>query len=209
MTHDQIIAKVRSIMNETGQDEGFSLLSEDTVKLDDYIKSCIPDAVNLVVLGSPIRCVNKKAYSPTTINNNGDGTGYVVLPKDYISLIAFKMSVWNKVVVKAESVNSKAYAAQCNKVTRAGKNKPVCILNNVADDKIIEYYSIGLTDTPVVDLFLYEAKYTPESGLNLEESDPIALAVCYMCTSLVYTIFENNTTAKEMKATALSLIPQQ
>lgn len=208
MTQDQIIAKVRSIMNETGADESLSLLSEDTVKLDEYIKSCIPDSVNLVVISSPVRCVNKKAYSPTTITNNGDGTGYVVLPTDYISLIAFKMSVWNKVVVKAATLDSQAYAAQRNPITRSGKNKPICVLNYIAGGRVLEYYSIGPTETPSVSMFLYEAKYDPTTGIDLNENDPIAIAVCYMCASLVYAIFENNNTAKEMKTMALSLIPQ-
>lgn len=209
MTQDQIITKVRSIMNEAGADETLSLLSEDTVKLDEYIKSCIPDAVNLVVINSPFRCVNKKAYTPAQIHNNGDGTGYVDLPTDYISLIAFKMTAWKKTVVKAAPANSLVYAAQCNPVTRAGKNKPVCVINYVSGDRVLEYYSIGISDTPAVSLFLYEAKYDSTAGLNLEENDPIAIAVCYMCASLVYSIFENSNTAKEMKLNALSLIPQQ
>ena len=35
-------------MNEIGEEENLSLLSEDTVKLAEYIESVIPDAINLI-----------------------------------------------------------------------------------------------------------------------------------------------------------------
>ena len=60
MTEQEIIKKVRVIMNEAGEEAKLSLLSEDTVNLDEYIKSSIPDAVNIVIANSPVRCVNKK-----------------------------------------------------------------------------------------------------------------------------------------------------
>ena len=49
MIETEIISKVRSIMNEIGDEDSLTLLSEDTVKLDEYIKSVIPDAVNIVI----------------------------------------------------------------------------------------------------------------------------------------------------------------
>ena len=39
MTETEIISKVRAIMNEIGEEASLSLLSEDTVKMDEYIKA--------------------------------------------------------------------------------------------------------------------------------------------------------------------------
>lgn len=60
MTEQEIISKVKAILNEIGEEETLSLLSEDTVKIEEYIKVVIPDAVSLVQMNSPVRCVNKK-----------------------------------------------------------------------------------------------------------------------------------------------------
>ena len=54
MTVQEITTKVRAIMNEAGSEETFSLLSEDTVKLSEYIENVIQgkqdakDAVNVL-----------------------------------------------------------------------------------------------------------------------------------------------------------------
>lgn len=47
MTETEIIAKVRTLMNESGGEDAGELLTDDTLKLDDYIVSVIPDAVAL------------------------------------------------------------------------------------------------------------------------------------------------------------------
>ena len=39
MTLAEVKLKIRTILNETGSEDSFSLISVDTVKLDDYIKS--------------------------------------------------------------------------------------------------------------------------------------------------------------------------
>ena len=62
MTAQDITTKVRAIMNEAGAEETLTLLSEDTVKLDTYIESVIPDASNLILSVSPVRYINTKAH---------------------------------------------------------------------------------------------------------------------------------------------------
>lgn len=207
ISQEDIVSKVRSIMNEIGEDANTSLLEEDTIKIDEYIKSCIPEAVALVIQNSPNRCVNPKSSSSPSVTNNNDGTGSIVLPDDFISLIAFKMNGWKRIVSKAFDMDSEVYKAQGNPATRAGKFKPVCILAyNDSGKRTLEYYSIGSGETPRVEMFVYEAKYKEGDNLNMDEGNPLFGAVCYMCASLVYSIFENPNTAKEMQTTAINLI---
>lgn len=207
VTKEDIISKVRSIMNEIGEDANTSLLDEDTIKIDEYIKSCIPEAVNLVIHSSPSKCVNPKSSSSSDIQKNADGTGSVVLPTDFVKLIAFKMNGWKRIVTTAYPANSEQYKAQCNPLTRAGKSKPVCIINsNKQGARVLEYYSLSKTDTPTIDMFVYEAAYDEAEGLNMEKSDQMFGAVCYMTASLVYNIFENAATSEQMQKVALNLI---
>lgn len=203
---EDIVSKVRSIMNEIGEDANTSLLEEDTIKIDEYIKSCIPEAVSLVVQNSPNRCVNPKSSSALAIGNS-DGTGYIELPSDYIALVAFKMIGWKRIVSKTHGADSEVYKAQNNPATRAGKCKPVCVETyDYTGKHIMEYYSVGSTDEHTVEMFVYESKFDESVGLNIEIGNPLFGAVCYMCASLVYSIFENQPTAKEMQTIAINLI---
>lgn len=209
MTQNEIIAKVRLIMNEAGENQVLSLLNEDSIKLDEYIKGCIPDAVNIIASNSNYLCVNKKSktdFADSEIKNNEDGSGYIILPKDYISLVAIRMNGWSRIVVKAANEGSELAIAQHNKYTRAGKCKPVCVLTkNESGESVLEFYSVE--GIPKVSLFLYEAKYIDAIPGGAEE--PISVAVCYMCASLVYSIFENKDTAAQMKNIAVELIPKE
>lgn len=207
MTEQEIIKKVRVIMNEAGEEVKLSLLSEDTVNLDEYIKSSIPDAVNIVIANSPVRCVNKKQSAQKAVST-GSGSGYVILPDDFITLIAFKLNGWKRMVSVLYPITSEEYKVQCNEYTRSGVNKPMCFLNyNSSGQKILEYYSSGIT-SPIIDTFVYEGEYRSDEGISLSANDPLAQSICYMCASLVYSIFENEKTAKEMQTISLNLIPK-
>lgn len=209
MTEQEIVDKVKAIMNEIGEEENLSLLSEDTVKIEEYIKSAIPDAVALVQLNSPVRCVNKKMGAVNSGNADSSGKCVVALPADYVTLIAIKLSEWKRACVTAYAMSSEEYKRQCNPYTKAGSNKPVCVLGySNTGAKELWLYSVKESGNFNVELFVYESKYDSTQGLDLENNDPIAISVCYMTASLVYSYFENKPTADEMKAVALSYIPQ-
>lgn len=209
MTEQEIITKVRAIMNEAGEEAKLSLLSEDTVKLDEYIKSAIPDAVNIIIANSPVRCVNKKLGPTSGVVSGDNGREYIILPDDYVSLIAFKLSGWKRMVAVLYPITSEEYKIQSNEFTRSGTHKPMCFLNySKTGQRILEYYAIGTANPTVVDTFVYEGKYESEEGIDLSTNDPLAIAICYMCASLVYSIFENEKTAKEMQIISLNLIPK-
>lgn len=209
MTEQEIVNKVRAIMNETGEEAKLSLLSEDTVKLDEYIKSVIPDAVNIIITNSLVRCVNKKSGEASVAVSRENGMGYIILPDDYVSLIAFKLSGWKRMVAILYPITSEEYKAQRNEFTRSGIRKPMCFLNcNEIGQRILEYYAIGTPNPATVETFVYEGKYNSDEGIDLSANDSLAIAVCYMCASLVCSIFENEKTAKEMQTISLNLIPK-
>lgn len=209
MTEQEIIKKVRTIMNETGEDTNLSLLEEDTIKLDEYIKSVIAEAINIIISNSPVRCVNKKSGNNLTINKTDNDSGYINLPNDYISLIAFKITGWKRISVNVYNPDSEEYKAQCNDFTRAGIYKPICISNYKNGERILEYYAVGTDPNPSIETFIYEAQYDRTVGLNLNMNDPLVDSICYMCASLVYSIFENEKTAKEMQTISINLIPKK
>lgn len=207
MTEQEIISKVRNIMNEEGSESSLSMLSEDTLKIDDYIKNAIADAVNIVALNSPVRCVNMKDGASSTLTSGVNGNGGVItLPADFVSLIALKLQNWKKIVCKALSVSSEEYKCETNEYTRGGANNPMVFESYSSAGKVLEYFTIGSGTS--ISVFKYEARYNATDGLNLDKNDPLAIAVCYMIASLVYSRFENPNTAKQMQTISLNLIPK-
>ena len=201
MTEQEIVSRVREIMNEKGEEQSLSLLSEDTLKLDDYIKAVIADAVSFVQSNSHVRCVNKKSFSfpegstPTTISS-------IAVPSDFVSLIAVKLSGWKKTCVALYTMESEEYKRQCNQYTKAGNNKPVCVMGYDNGSQALLFFPSSTS----LDMLVYEAQYT--EGLSLSSNDPLVSAICYKAASLVYTIFENKSTAQSMHDIAVSYIPQ-
>lgn len=194
-------------MNEVSSDEELHLLSEDTIKLEEYIRACIPDAVNMVVEVAPLNLLNPTVAGSIAIANT-NGVGSIVLPADFFRLVAVKLSTWKRSVSRAYPFGGVDYAIQHNACTRAGANKPVCVFSyNSSGKSILECFPGEGT----VELFLY-AKTSTSSGdtvTGLETpKEELFPAICYVCASLVYNIFENPTTADRIKAIALELIPK-
>lgn len=205
VTKDEIISKVKSIMNEIGEETNSSLLDEDTIKIDQYIESCIGDALAMIVLKSAIP-VNPKKGTSSPVKND-DGTGYIVLPDDFLKLIAFRMEGWKRTVSEAFPLESEQAKQQSNECTRGGNNKPVCILSYSPEGKkTLEYYSVGTDSNHTVSVFVYEASYDPSSGINMKSSDAVFYALCYMTAGLVYSIFENQATASEMQTISINYL---
>ena len=70
MTLAEVKLKIRTILNETGSEDSFSLISVDTVKLDDYIESVIPDAVRFVTSQNiPDLYLPVESVSSATVNS--------------------------------------------------------------------------------------------------------------------------------------------
>ncbi len=195
MTEAEIVSKVRAIMNEIGEEQSLTLLSEDTLKLDDYIISALPDAVSFVQTKSS-RCVNKKDIS----YNGGGKISSIAIPDDFVSLIAVKLNTWKKTCVALYTMNDEEYKRQCNDYTKSGVNKPVVVMG--FNDTEQSFLLFPAADS--IDIFAYEAQYT--GTLSLEAEDSLAIAICYKAASLVYAIFENKNQAQVMNELAISYI---
>lgn len=202
MTEQDIIHKVRVILNEAGEESSLSLLSEDTVKLSDYIKNSIGDAVTLVQQHAGPMSVNKKSVdAPASVS---DGVGSIDLPADYVGLISVKMAKWKRPCSVVMSTESEEFKQQCNPCTCTGVYKPMCFYAVDGKGKKLLLYP-GITGDDL-SYFVYEAGYSSSDGLSLDANDPLALAVCYMTASLVYLLFENKPSSDNMAQIAAQYI---
>lgn len=189
MTEDEVVEKVRKIMNEAGSDETLLLLSDDTVKLDVYIKSVIPDAIHVIQSAAPLRFLDLKNYTGTIEN------GIIPFPSDCVRIVSIKLSEWKRSVSIVYEENSEEYKIQHNEITTAGINKPKCVFSN----QTIECFPAG-----ELDYFTYVGSQDITSFTGI-----LAEAICYYCANLVYKIFEMPQQGEAMKAIAIELIPKE
>ena len=81
---DELVRRVRRLVNEAEEDASLSLVSEDTRSIDTHILRLLPQAVALAQRnkGKGVGCVNPRSVSPqdVVIADNGDGGGALSLP---------------------------------------------------------------------------------------------------------------------------------
>lgn len=197
------IKKVRIVMNEAGTEESLNLLSEDTLKLDEYIEGVLSDAINLILTIAPSQHLNVTSATSVSVQNK-DNVGVAVPPSDYLRLIALKMSGWKRAVHTIAPIGSDEYNIQHNPATRSGANKPSCVLAYSSAGLVIECFPFSGT----LEFFHYvkSADGEADKGLGILKKTLLP-AVHYMCAALVYEIFDLAHISDRLKNIAFSLIP--
>jgi hypothetical protein len=187
MTHEDIVQKVRDILNEHGGDDAISI-STDRVLLKEYIESAIPDAV--IMLAQKGYRVNVKTL------NNVDFEDDVIFEDDFVSLILVRSAQWKKVVTKLTDMNSPEYVMAQNEFTRPGEHSPIVFWDGAY------LYSIpGAGSEAVV---VYNAKYDANDGIAAEPKE--ATAVCYMTAALVLGMFGDDQGKQRLSDIATNML---
>ena len=207
ITTDELVKKVRLLVNEPDNDATLNLLSEDTRSIDCTIKGLLGDAVLFVQQHKDRGAVNPKGYEPATssLTDNGDGTGEILLPADFVDLLQLQLEGWERACTQLFPALSPVALAQSNVNTRGGCSRPVCVEGVNADGcPVLRYYSLPAGTAPVVQSFVYEASFDEAKGLNIRPSNPLVQAVVYECAALLYNVFEKSAAANAFMALALS-----
>lgn len=209
MKSDELLHKVRLVINEVADDGDVSLLSVDTRSLNDSIMELLPRAVLFIQKnkGADAGRVNTREVTPATIAIVADGTGggELPLPDDFVGLVSVQLNGWQSPVHSLHSHNSREAQWQQNEYTRAGCCRPVCI----------EAFSSGggrsallfpLPDGEGAKLkhLVYEAAFDATDGLKGYDTWMVD-AVVYECASLLYTMFERYDAANAMLSLALAV----
>lgn len=203
MDKQSVISKTRTIMNETGANETLALLSEDTVKLDQYIEAVIPDAINMLSAMEnidPMMLPLGSGGSASTSN----GCSVISIPDDYIRFGAVRLSGWKREAQTCFPYGGEEYKIQHNDVTRSGVSKPSCVYAFSSSGRCIECFPSGSL------LYFKYVKRTDSNDVSTALSgmdSRLSGALCYVCAHLVYNIFEMPEQGKRMLEIALSTIP--
>ena len=181
---NEIITKVKDILNEHGGDDAISIAT-DRVLLDEYIKSAIPDAV--VMLGTKGYRVNVKNWTTLT-----DGK---LSTDGMIGLLCLKLNTWKMPLSKITKIGEPEYIIAMNKHTAPGVNRPICYrLGN---------YIIPLPVGTGIEIGEYNAVY---DGKEISADDDTATAVCYMTAALVLGMFGDDAGKQRLSDIATNIL---
>ncbi len=178
-----IIKDTRIALDQNMTSERLVDISDiDTLSLNDIIKSKVVEAVTRVHSQAPI-------YLLDSGNNFGDAiywkelnSGWVLLPDDFMRLIVFRMSDWERDVYHAIAEDDPEYEKQSSrfKGIRGTPQKPVCAIVVRPEGRVLEFYSCKNHEALVS-----KAVYLPYPYID----DNNGINICKKCyTSVIYTI---------------------
>lgn len=204
---DELVRRVRRLLNEAEEDVSLSLVSEDTRSIDSHILRLLPQAVALAQRnkGKGVGYVNPRSVGPqdVVIADNGDGSGTLSLPADFVSLVSLQLDGWRRPCTVFHASGSAEALAQGNRHTRAGMCRPVCVEGNSADGARVALL-YPLPQGGGLEHLVYEASF--DAGQGLVGGDAVLEdAVAYYCAALLYNVFERGDHATAFLSLATSL----
>ena len=122
MTREDIIKKVKNLIEE------ITPFDNDEVASESLIDELLNDSDTEIRRKLPIHLIRPTILDTSSIVNNGDGTGYINLPDDFLRLHSFKMSEWARSICEAISEANPKYNLQKSTITRGGTIKPVVVI---------------------------------------------------------------------------------
>lgn len=179
----------------------------DTLSLNEIIRSKIEEAVRRVETTAPTFLLEEGHEFGDAVYWETNGSGWVLLPDDFMRLIAFRMSDWERTCYNAISVDDPLYDLQSSryKGVRGSVQKPVCAVVNRAEGKALEFYSCDSEEACVKRAtYLPYPKIDDEDGIDISER--CYTAVVYTTAALVLTAYGANDRAEQLNALAKSIM---
>lgn len=204
-----IEAAVRNVLDRNM--ESAQLISDgdvDTLAQDDIIRSSIPRAARNVEMIAPVNFLEQGHDIGGGLYWNADGkTGWVLLPDDFMRLIVFEMSDWERAVYEPITPDSPLYAQQKSRWggIRGNTEKPVCALCTRPEGRVLEFYSCKSDEAYMTrGTYIPYPKEDAHGGIDL--SPRCYDAVVYEAASLVAATLGDTTQAAVMRSEARKLL---
>ena len=138
----------------------------DTLMLDDIIRSKIVESVRRTITNAPIHLLDGGVPFGDAVYWRNQYSGWVMLPEDFMRLIIFKMSDWERPVYEPITAGDPQYQLQFSryKGLRGNPQKPVVAIVSRTEGRVLELYSCK-DDTATVEQALYiPSPYIDEDG---------------------------------------------
>ena len=158
----------------------------ESLELQAMIRGRMCEAVRYVHTHAPYyRLESGKNFCDNICWHENETSGYTLLPLDFMRLVVFEMSDWERCVTTSHLMDSTVYSLQRNryKGLRGNVQHPVCILGFRAEGQVLEFYSCKSQDATVVRA-VYLPYPTVENG-GIDISSQCYDAFLYYLSGLV------------------------
>lgn len=195
-----IIARVKSCMEELTPEWTGAMERTEGVSIDRYIDGVIEEQLRLLFMTAPMKLLTpvemKSAVVPAV---RSDGTGRIILDATVLRPLLLKMEGWSVPVTRFIDENHPLYELQFNRYTRGGTSRPVAIwIKGVGDESYIDYFSLSkLLAIHTIESLL--CVLHPAVGAESYAMHPFIYDdLCYRCAAAVYDIMGNHPMAEVM-----------
>lgn len=186
---DRIQEDVRTCLDRNKVDTSLIVDGdEDTLSLNDIIVSKVVEAVERVESEAPYYLL-EQGYNfdneSEAVYWEDQGSGWVLLPEDFMRLVVFEMSDWERPVYVPITPADPKYARQhCRiKALRGTAQRPVCAIAVRPEGRVLEFWSCKSEDA-----VLSRAVYIPQPKIDehggVDISERCYTAVVYTCAAL-------------------------
>ncbi len=171
---DEMAKAVRVAIDMNKGDEPLFMEGDtDTLTLDEIIYAKLADAVRMVETEAPaIMLESGHDFGSNYVFIGEDGKGFIVLPHDFMRLIAFRMSDWRRTIFDAITESDPQYALQSSKWKGICGNpeKPVVAIVRRSEGKVLEFYSCRNAEAGVTQAtYLPIPKIDRDGGIDVAE----------------------------------------
>lgn len=181
-----IIRDVRVCLDQNNVSDALLLEQDvDTLSLQEIIRSCIPEAVRRVHIQAPVHMLESGHPLPDALYWERAGSGHILLPDDFLRLIVFKMSDWERPVFAAITPDDPQYQKQSSRYRglRGNPQKPVCAIVMRPEGLALEFYSCRDPKA-----YLQQGLYLPRPQIDayggIDICEPCYRAVVYLAAAL-------------------------
>lgn len=141
---ESIVRDVRVAIDANIRPEGLLAVRDtETLSTDEIIRSKIVDAIKTVECSAPVYMLEEgHTFGKDVFWEPGDW-GWILLPDEFMRLLSFRMSDWERTCHSAISVADPIYALQSSryKGIKGNPQKPVCAVVSRPEGKALEFYS--------------------------------------------------------------------
>lgn len=182
---DDAIKDVRTVLDDITKDGDNDFEADKDMEIEAALKRACRELLMEVpaeyLQPTVIRDVEGSTDPTPSQVKNTDGTGYVVLPSDYMRLVAFKLWSWAGVVRETIDPLSDEARQQVSRWTRGTPQKPKAMEDvDQAGNKILRYWTAGMYNSPTASAIdtVYNHKieylsYVAEPELKAAATEPL------------------------------------
>ena len=191
MSENEVIKKVRDILNEHVPDGAVSLdgITEDRVLLEDYIESAIPDAVVMLAQKGYAVNVGTKIFTLSGMANTA--------VEGFVSFLEARSSGWKKVITALTPTDSPEYKMAQNAYTAPGPHSPIAWMERGEKST---FHFLPIPNTGIT--MTYNKVYT--SSIDAEPKE--ATAVCYMTAAIVLGMFGDDNGKQRLSDISMNIL---